>query len=217
MATRQTIAIFPLQLIAFPGERVSLHIFEPRYRKLIEDCRESGVPFGIIPVLDQQALPLGTLMRLERIAKAYPDGRYDVVVRGQLPFAVTEFVPMPETQEAHRAEIEAIVQDPTYEPSTRTEVLGLYRRYQALSGTVHDPAPDALSLSFAIAHTAGLSDGEKIELLRTPGEQRRLELLREHFTAVVPRLEAVEKARKRAQQNGDYRLFPELRLNLGLG
>ncbi|MEO1254003.1 MAG: peptidase, partial [Bacteroidota bacterium] len=32
------IALFPLSIVAFPGEAVNLHIFEPRYKALVNDC-----------------------------------------------------------------------------------------------------------------------------------------------------------------------------------
>ena len=42
------LALFPLQIVVFPGEEVPLHIFEPRYRQLVKDTADSGAPFGIV-------------------------------------------------------------------------------------------------------------------------------------------------------------------------
>ena len=41
------IPIFPLSIVAFPGEQVNLHIFEPRYRQLIRECFDAQKQFGI--------------------------------------------------------------------------------------------------------------------------------------------------------------------------
>jgi len=41
------IPIFPLDTVLFPGTPIHLHIFEPRYRLMINSCIESGRPFGV--------------------------------------------------------------------------------------------------------------------------------------------------------------------------
>ena len=39
--------LFPLQIVVFPGEDLNLHIFEPRYKELIGECKDKGIHFGI--------------------------------------------------------------------------------------------------------------------------------------------------------------------------
>ncbi len=39
------IPIFPLGIVVYPAETVSLHIFEPRYKQLIKDCEEANKGF----------------------------------------------------------------------------------------------------------------------------------------------------------------------------
>ena len=41
------LGLFPLPLVLFPTERIPLHIFEPRYRELIDECVETGSEFGL--------------------------------------------------------------------------------------------------------------------------------------------------------------------------
>ena len=48
------IPIFPLGLVVYPREPLHLHIFEPRYRQLINECLQSGKPFGIPVVIDKK-------------------------------------------------------------------------------------------------------------------------------------------------------------------
>lgn len=220
MPQRLEIAIFPLQLIAFPQERVPLHLFEPRYRRMAQVCQAEGVPFGIIPVVNKQAVPTGTLMRLEEIAHTYPDGRLDVVTRGLQPFAVEEFIPKTEEDEAHRACIELLEIDTEGDYLRQQQLRGLYAKFhQLIKSGVELEATDADSpataLSYTIGHTAGLSDTEKLELLRLPAEDQRLELLISHLEAVIFRLEAVENTRFKAQQNGHFRIFPEVDFDFG--
>jgi ATP-dependent Lon protease len=41
------LGLFPLPLVLFPTERIPLHIFEPRYRDLIDECVRTGAEFGL--------------------------------------------------------------------------------------------------------------------------------------------------------------------------
>ena len=42
------LGLFPLGLVLLPTEQVPLHIFEPRYRELIEESLEDDAPFGVV-------------------------------------------------------------------------------------------------------------------------------------------------------------------------
>jgi Lon protease-like protein len=42
------IPIFPLPLVLLPGEKLPLHIFEEKYKKMIEHCLKNNKKFGII-------------------------------------------------------------------------------------------------------------------------------------------------------------------------
>ena len=81
MPESSLIPIFPLLLLPLPGELVPLHIFEPRYKQLLEDAETKDISFGIF--LNHQAndQKLGGLMKLESVIKRYPDGESDIVVR----------------------------------------------------------------------------------------------------------------------------------------
>jgi Lon protease-like protein len=42
------LGLFPLPIVLVPTERIPLHIFEPRYRELIEECVENESDFGFV-------------------------------------------------------------------------------------------------------------------------------------------------------------------------
>lgn len=81
MADTSLIPMFPLTLLPLPGELVPLHIFEPRYRQLLQDAETSDIVFGILLNHACNLQKLGALMKLESIVKRYPGGESDVVVR----------------------------------------------------------------------------------------------------------------------------------------
>jgi len=51
--------LFPLSLVVFPGEYLNLHIFELRYRQLINECDEEGMTFGIPPAFENKLASFG--------------------------------------------------------------------------------------------------------------------------------------------------------------
>ena len=55
--------LFPLQSVFYPGETVPLHIFEERYKQLINDCRKEALTFGI-PVFIDNGIKFGTEVQL---------------------------------------------------------------------------------------------------------------------------------------------------------
>lgn len=87
------IPIFPLNLVFFPHQVLPLHIFEPRYRTMINRCIDTSTPFGIV-FQEQEASSaelapdaVGTAARIvgvERVA----DGRMNITVVGTKRFQI---------------------------------------------------------------------------------------------------------------------------------
>ncbi|HEU5291530.1 MAG TPA: LON peptidase substrate-binding domain-containing protein, partial [Cyclobacteriaceae bacterium] len=76
-----TIPMFPLSLLPLPGELVPLHIFEPRYRQLLQDAEADDISFGIFFTNTINLEKIGSLMKLESVIKRYPTGEADIVVK----------------------------------------------------------------------------------------------------------------------------------------
>lgn len=73
--------MFPLAIFPLPGELVPLHIFEPRYRQLLDDVEKQDISFGIFFDHPSNTNKLGTLVKLESVIKRYPDGEFDIIVK----------------------------------------------------------------------------------------------------------------------------------------
>ena len=88
-----TIPLFPLAAVLLPGTPLPLHIFEPRYRQLVNDLitdAVSGNSFGVVATKPgwtgdvrtvEQVRQVGCTALLREV-KSLPDGRFDVVTRG---------------------------------------------------------------------------------------------------------------------------------------
>src|SRR4051794_15603274 len=88
MQDLQTFPLFPLGLVALPGEAVPLHVFEPRYRVMFADLLENDDAFGIVWADDEGLREAGCACRVEQVLERYDDGRLDVVCRAEAPIAV---------------------------------------------------------------------------------------------------------------------------------
>jgi uncharacterized protein len=86
--------LFPLGLVLFPGMMLPLHIFEPRYREMINRCIDEELPFGVVLIKDgrevgSQSEPyeIGTAARITHVERK-PDGRMDIIVVGTRRFRI---------------------------------------------------------------------------------------------------------------------------------
>ena len=82
------IPLFPLNIVALPKEKIPLHIFEPRYKRMIKNSINSGEPFGIV-LQDQDGLKsIGCSVKIINVIKEYPSGEFDIIVEGQQCFQI---------------------------------------------------------------------------------------------------------------------------------
>src|SRR5688500_13711414 len=75
------IPMFPLSILPLPGELVPLHIYEPRYRQLLQDAEINDIHFGIYFSHESNEQKIGSLMKLESVIKRYPGGEADIIVK----------------------------------------------------------------------------------------------------------------------------------------
>ena len=71
---------FPLSIFLFPGEDIPLHIFEPRYKELINDARTQGITFAIPFLINQEIQEFGCEVRLKDVVAEKEDGSMVIVV-----------------------------------------------------------------------------------------------------------------------------------------
>ncbi|MCB0666159.1 MAG: LON peptidase substrate-binding domain-containing protein [Saprospiraceae bacterium] len=198
------LAQFPLQLVVFPGENIPLHIFEPRYRELINDCEQEGIPFGITPTIDGKLEKVGTSMKLVKIKKRYPDGRMDIVVSASHCYTIERFHVTMESKTYGSAEVTDVkftgISDPTYE-------LHLYSLMQELYSIMRIPTkkiPKRFELH-QIVHKIGLTLEEEYRLLCMSNQIDQQIFVIERLEKILPQVREMEEIRKRIEMNGHTR------------
>ncbi len=203
-----TLPLFPLKLVAFPGEKLNLHIFEPRYKQLIKDCIEEKINFGVCVYLDRLKSH-GTEVELLEVHKTYEDGRMDVKTQAIRSFRILSFENPIDGKlyaggEVNFLENESVISNEAYHEFIfyLKEMLGLLH---------YDVDIDAMEVnSFTFAHTLGLNLEEEYQLLAMENEMDRIRYLITHLKRVVPVVREVEKAREKIRMNGHFRYFDPL-------
>jgi Lon protease-like protein len=202
----QGFPLFPLGIVALPGESIPLHIFEDRYRKMIDYClSEDPGEFGILWLSDDELKLVGCACEIAEVFERAEDGRMDILVRGTRPFRLLERehdLPYP------AGTVEFLTDAPAEEPDLAAGE-GARNLYQDLVVQATDreltPAELAALDSYAMAATVEFEIEAKQELLELRAENERLRLLRTLLAAAIERLEIVERAQVRALSNGKVR------------
>ena len=86
------IPLFPLNIVVLPFEKVPLHIFEPRYKKMIKESIENDTPFGIVLNNNGSIDNIGCSLNVTKIIKHYKTGEYDLIATGNKCFQVLDKV-----------------------------------------------------------------------------------------------------------------------------
>jgi Lon protease-like protein len=173
-----TLGLFPLELVLLPGERVPLHIFEPRYKELVNECLSLGTEFGVLLADDAGVREVGTKAAIIDVLERLPDGRLNILVEGRERFRVVQNTGGRSFATAETAD----VVDEAGLPSEET-VSSCLVAYQRLSEVAEVPLdeldPGSENLAFRIAATLTFSLESKQELLEMASENERLTRVRE--------------------------------------
>ncbi len=91
--------LFPLNTVLFPGMRLPLQIFEPRYKAMLAELLERGGEFGVLLIREgpevggeAETFEVGTTACFEEVQEA-PDGRFFVTARGRRRFRLLQRLP----------------------------------------------------------------------------------------------------------------------------
>ncbi|MHB8690597.1 MAG: LON peptidase substrate-binding domain-containing protein [Solirubrobacteraceae bacterium] len=200
----QEFPLFPLSLVALPTELVPLHIFEERYKTMINLCIEQEREFGIIWLADDGLREIGCACKIERVLERLEDGRLNVVVRGTRAIRVLErqsHLPFP------AGVIEFITdRDETPDEEQRGKAHAAYGELvQQATGRDPDDEEIAAMSAYAMAATVEFGLEAKQGLLDLRSENARLRFVTRLFRGALKRLDFADRAETRARSNGKVR------------
>jgi Lon protease-like protein len=197
--------LFPLGIVALPNELVPLHIFEERYKQMMNECLEGGHEFGILWLSDEGLRDVGCACEIDRVLERTEDGRMNLVARGTRPFRVLE-------RQGHLAYPAGVIEfvPDSVEPVDPELLTGAQEVYGELvrMATDRTPTPEELASldAYGMAATVDFGVEAKQQLLDLRSENARLALLARLLRAAMKRIELVELASERARSNGKIKL-----------
>jgi len=203
-----SLPLFPLNLVLYPGERLPLHIFEERYKDLTKYCLDHEVPFGILRTDDNVLAEVGTTARIQEVVSRYEDGRMDIAVEGRERFRLRE---LHDEKSYYTGDVVLLEEeDPALNLDLRERAITQHMKLLELAGRTVRPDlyKDVEFLSYVIARNAALDGDQKQELLKLDHETDRVQYLIEHFESLIPQVEQKEDVHRRIRSNGHFKDFP---------
>ena len=193
--------LFPLNVVLLPGTPLPLHIFEPRYKEMIGECRANDAPFGVIRATDEGIADIGCTAEIVTVTKEYSDGRLDLIAEGRKRFEVLE---VNAERSFLRAEVLLVPDEPGVPaPEQSAQAIELHRQILSLAGAVQDLSDaDQSALSFHLAGSLPLDLDFKQKLLTMRLESERIETVAKYFETILPNLQRAARAREKAGGNG---------------
>lgn len=192
--------IFELPLALVPAERVPLHIFEDRYRLMISDCIDRGLPFGIVLRDEDGARSIGCSALVADVVERHDDGRLDIIARGETPFRVLDRF---DAEEWPAAVVEMIdVDDSTARmPAELKEAQEAFAKLLEAVGA--DPArAEASASAYPIAAQVEMPPVDKQLLLEEVDERERLQALAGSLRRLHSGLLRARRDANHARSNG---------------
>lgn len=209
------VPIFPLEIVVFPGEQLNLHIFEDRYKQLIQECFAEKKSFGIPTVLNNKVAEMGTLVEITEIVAVQDDGKMDIRTKGLAVFRVLEVIKNVPDKLYSGAIVDYPANNDAKQVRMMQRIMNSLRELHILLNVDKDfKKPDEELMSYDIAHHAGLSLDEEYELLGLLREDQRLEYLKRHLNKVLPIIAGAEQLRKRVKLNGHFKELKGFNLDL---
>jgi Lon protease-like protein len=213
------IPLFPLpSLVLFPNIAVPLHIFEERYKLMINGCIDTGEAFGLVLLRSGAAEEsedtihrVGVAARISDVERL-EDGRMNIICEGEGRFRISRF-----TQQAPfwKGSVQFFDEEPeseSFEPLYE-QVAAQYRQLAALSSELNETPqtelafPDsATDLSFMLSYVLDIDSEEKQKMLEMTSTSERLKTLVLHLTDTIANFEKQIKLKKiqtKVRGNGD--------------
>lgn len=209
--------LFPLPVVLFPGVPLPLHIFEPRYRQMLEDISLTNNLFGLTyfdSTTSQRDLPaagqIGCVAEVTE-TQSLPDGRSNILTIGVVRYRIESYVERGDPYFVARVKFfEDDEEDAGLLSESAGEVSSVFTRIAKAVRTINDERAnlpdisetDPQRLSFLVAAAMEIEVDVKQELLELRSTSIRLQRLRQMLTSAVAGYEERARIHELAKGNG---------------
>jgi Lon protease-like protein len=200
------IPLFPQNVVLMPGAPLPLHIFEDRYKQMVNECLENESEFGMVFADESGTRQVGCTAKIVELVERYDDGRMLILVEGSRRFKLNNVL---SGKPYYTGEIEFLEEEPEEDVNALAEeCIALLERVveAATEGSVGiEIEPPYRNLAFAIAGRVEFEAETRQQILELTSERERLQKVKELLTAAAEKLERERRAREQAQKNGHLR------------
>lgn len=198
--------LFPLNIVVYPGEKLNLHIYEPRYKQLVLDCVMNEKNFGIPAYIHHSVGNYGTEVEILSIEKKYENGEMDIRSRGIRVFKVLKFDRTAPGRLYAGGEVEPVIYVNDEDIVTKSKIRNCMQQlYNTLGLKSLNIDLKENFTSFDIAHQLGLNLDQEYALLQMERESDRQEAILQHLENILPIVIETERLKERVKQNGHFK------------
>jgi len=201
-----TIPIFPLKLVVYPDSKYPLHIFEERYKILLQKCLKENSGFGIVASIDKRISDVGVYVKVTEILKTYLNGELDIVIKGLERFLINST--SLHTDGYYVAEVEKytdenVIIDPKLNDELQNEFEEIVElaNYK-LEDVFWNNLKSAQLKSYKIAEKSGLTYEQQQELLILKNENDRVSYLINYFVSIKDKVDRADAVKKIIMNDG---------------
>lgn len=209
---QQHLPIFPLGVVLLPKMTMPLHIFEERYKNMVNECMKRNEPFGLVYFDGKQIHKVGCTAQIIEVLKHYEDGRMDIVVQGEQRFymdqiddsrayLVSGIFYIDDMEESVNDEDEALIH----------KITNLLKYLDKLSGRMGDDARfdgvDLKRLSFMVPGAEGFTMEERQRFLDMTSTRERIEKGLRVLEKVISRVKINREVLEIIGGNGHIKAF----------
>tara|TARA_S200000501_G_C20750688_1_gene711504 strand:+ start:34 stop:666 length:633 start_codon:yes stop_codon:yes gene_type:complete len=189
------IPIFPLPLVLLPGEKLPLHIFEEKYKKMIEHCLKNNKKFGVINSKNNDSLIIGCTASIEQVVSSENESReYDILVSGAERFIVKSYNTSEDYKQAY-VKTWNDIDDTIDEVLLQEANVFLYEVLLKLGASSKIPQINMPKSSFEIASMLDIDKRAKKILLKSQSENDRLIVLKRILKKAIIKIDYEDPAR----------------------
>jgi ATP-dependent Lon protease len=202
---QEWLPLFPLQVVLLPEAELPLHIFEERYKEMIQEVIRGHLEFGVVLANEKGIVNTGCTASISKVLREYPDGRLDILTVGRRRF---EIMRLNDERSYLRGAVEFFDDDDAALPSpeARQQAIEGFNQLQALASNEPLRTPEAGNpqLSFRLAEP--VSDlGIRQALLSARSEADRIRQLAGFFPGYLARQRRIQHVKQVAPKNGHGR------------
>jgi Lon protease-like protein len=201
------IPLFPLGVVLFPGMPLPLHIFEERYKLMINACLNSNSVFGVVYYTGEDFYQVGCTAKIKHVLKKFDDGRLNILTEGADRFTILQIT----SEKPYLTGEVEFYDDKNSDALTELKALStaatrLFQDAIQSAAKTENMAVvenlDAKELSFLIAASAGFSLEEKQAFLEMTSTSERLKKAASALRRMTDRQKATKEIESIISGNG---------------